>query len=98
MVKVGVFLFAACLALPVGAARIPNGKQHPSVDLGGISLEMFTDRGKNCTPSARLLVFHGLHWDVEENRGDLHPVADEWCMLDVASFLDERRFPGWRYI
>ena len=92
MVKVGVFLFAACLALPVRAASIPNGKGHQSVDLGGISLEIFADRPKNCTPSAMLLVFHGLHRGVEDNRPDLRPVANELCMLDVAPLFDERRF------
>jgi hypothetical protein len=92
MVKVGVFLFAACLALPVRAASIPNGRGHQSVDLGGISLEIFADRPKNCTPSAMRLVFHGLHRGVEDSRADLRPVANELCMLDVAPLFDERRF------
>ena len=92
MVKVGAFLFAACLALPVRAASIPNGRGHQSVDLGGISLEIFADRPKNCTPSAMRLVFHGLHRGVEDNRADLRPVANELCMLDVAPLFDERRF------
>jgi len=92
MVKVGVFLFAACLALPVRAASSPNGKGHPSVDLGGISLEIFANRPKNCAPSAMLLVFHGLHRGVEDNRPDLRPVANELCMLDVAPLFDEQRF------
>ena len=97
MVKVGAFLFAACLALPVRAASIPNGEGHPSLDLGRISLEISGYRPKNCTPSAMLGVFHGLHRGVEENRDDLCPVANELCMPDVAPLFDERRFSGWRY-
>jgi hypothetical protein len=97
MVKVGVYLFAACLTLPVAAASVPNGEGHPSLDLGGISLEISGYRPKNGTPSAMLRVFHGLHRGVEENRDDLRPVANELCMPDVAPLFDERRFSGWRY-
>jgi hypothetical protein len=96
MVKVGVFLFAACLTLPVPAASVPNGNGHQSVDLSGIGLEISSYRPKNGTPAAMLRVFHGLQRGVEENRDDLRPVANELCMLDVAPLFDERRFSGWR--
>jgi hypothetical protein len=97
MVKVGVFLFAACLTLPVAAASVPNGEGHPSVDLGGIRLEISSYCPKNGTPSAMPRVSHGLHRGVEENRDDLRPVGNKLCMLDVAPLFDERRFSGWGY-
>jgi hypothetical protein len=95
--QVAVLVFIVCLALPAAARSIPNGNAHQTVDLGGISLEVFTYRPKNCTPSAILLVFHGLHRGVEDNRGDLRPVADELCLVEAVPLFDEGRFPGWRY-
>jgi hypothetical protein len=91
-----VLLWTACLALPAGAA-IPDGTSHQKVDLAGITLEIFTYRPKHCAPSGLLMVFHGLHRGVEDNRDALRPVADELCMLEVVPLFDERRFPGWRY-
>lgn len=97
MTNAGAVLLAICLVLPAGAAPIPNGKGHQSVDVGGISLEIFTYRPKKCTPSALLIVFHGLLRNADSYRDDLHSVANEFCMLEVVPLFDEQRFPSWRY-
>ena len=96
-IRLRSLLLLACLALPAQAASIRDGNDHQEVDLGGIRLEVLTFRPKKCTPSALLLVFHGLHRNVESYRDDLHPLANELCMLEVVPLFDEQRFPSWRY-
>ncbi len=86
-----------CATIPCSAVPIPEGTHQEAVDLGGITLEVFTYRPKYCTPSAMLLVFHGLHRGVEDNLDDLHKISNELCLLEVVPLFDEPRFPGWRY-
>jgi pimeloyl-ACP methyl ester carboxylesterase len=90
-------LLLLCLALPASAAPIPKGDGHQGVDLGGITLDVLTYKPKHCTPAAMLLVFHGLHRNVDGYRDDLRPVADELCLLEAVPLFDEQRFPSWRY-
>ncbi len=93
-----VFLsLITCATLPSSAAPIPEGTHQETVNLGGIALEVFTYRPKHCTPTAVLLVFHGLHRGVEDNLDDLHKISNELCLLEAVPLFDEQRFPGWRY-
>jgi pimeloyl-ACP methyl ester carboxylesterase len=92
-----LLLWLFCLALPAAAAPIPKGDSHQAVDLGGITLDVLTYKPKHCTPAAMLLVFHGLHRNVEGYRDDLRPIADELCLLEAVPLFDEQRFPSWRY-
>ena len=77
--------------------QFKNGNRHQSVDLGGINLEIFTYRPKKCTVTAVLLVFHGLHRNLDSYRHDLHSLAIEFCILEVVPLFDAQRFPWWRF-
>lgn len=67
------------------------------MELGGINLEIFTYRPKKCTVTAVLLVFHGVHRNLDFYRDDLPSLANEFCMLEVVPLFDEQRLPWWRY-
>lgn len=92
-----LLLFATFTILTSAAETIPKGDGQQVVDLGGISLYVFTYRPKHCTPSALLIVFHGLHRNVDSYRDDLEPIANELCLLELVPLFDEQRFPSWRY-
>lgn len=93
-----VALLAAYFVLPAGAASIQKRQQAAVSGAGrAINLEIFTYRPKKCTVTAVLLVFHGVHRNLDAYRDDLHSLANEFCMLEVVPLFDEQLFPWWRY-
>src|SRR5262249_2559907 len=71
-----------------------NAKQ--SVDLGRLSLDIYTYR-PDCPNPALLLVFHGINRNARSYRDFARPIADSACMIVVAPLFDEDRFPSWAY-
>jgi hypothetical protein len=86
-------------ASPGGAANasIPAGTGQQTVELEGISLQVFTYQPTGCTVSGALLVFHGLERNAEAYRDYTIQLGQRICMLVVAPLLDKTRFPTWRY-
>jgi poly(3-hydroxybutyrate) depolymerase len=90
-------LLALCPALFASAKGIRTGKDYQTVNLGGVSIEIFTYRPRACAPSSLLLVLHGVRRNAEAYRDDARPLADALCAIEIAPLFDERRFPSWRY-
>jgi dienelactone hydrolase len=92
-------LFAAALltASPAWADPIGRGPGQQDVDLRGTTFTVYTYRPKPCPNPSLLLVFHGLHRNVEGYRDYARPIADKACMIVVAPLFDKERFPGWRF-
>jgi pimeloyl-ACP methyl ester carboxylesterase len=92
-----VFLLALATAGgPAAAVPIAPGNAKYSVDLRGLSLDVFTYR-PSCPGPGILLVFHGLNRNAEGYRNVSRSLGDRLCMIVVAPLFDAERFPSWRF-
>ena len=92
----GGLALAACAA-PAANGPIPPGRGEQTATIGDAGLAVFTFRPAGCTPTAILLVFHGVDRNPDRYRDDAIPVAERGCLLVVAPLFPEALYPGWRY-
>jgi dienelactone hydrolase len=95
-------LFVAALVplLVISAAataQIPSGSSEQSINVSGMSMDMFTYRPSRCSNPKLLVVLHGLNRNAKSYRNSARPIADRLCMLIVAPLFDRQRFPTERY-
>lgn len=84
-------------AHPAIAAKIEADAGEQTATLGDTPLDVFTYRPANCTPSAFLVVFHGVDRNADAYRDAARPLADRLCLIVAAPLFDKARFPNWRY-
>lgn len=78
-------------------ATIPTGSGQQTAELNSVPIQVFTYKPSGCAVFAIVLVFHGESRDAGPYRDHATPLAQRFCMLVVAPYLDEARFPVWRY-
>jgi pimeloyl-ACP methyl ester carboxylesterase len=97
-----LFAIISALALAAGASAgragpIPPGPGQQEVDLGRVSLAVYTYRPTGCADPALLVVFHGLNRNADKYRDYAQWLADKACMIVIAPLFDAKRFPSWAY-
>lgn len=86
---------AAAPAAIIAPARA--GSAERTVEIAGLSIEVFTYRPAGCRIAGLLVVFHGITRNADDYRDHAKPIADRLCLVIAAPRFDERRFPSWRY-
>jgi len=81
------------LILPASAEPIKSGLHSQTVIVRDTPIEVQTYRPSNCRIQGLLLAFHGS----ERNPRAARPLADRSCLILLAPYFDNARFPLARY-
>ena len=90
----------AALAATTGAVSakpITSGMGSQMVVVRDTPIEVYTYRPENCRVQGLLLVFHGSERNPRAARKAARPLADRSCLVLLAPYFDQGRFPLARY-
>jgi poly(3-hydroxybutyrate) depolymerase len=79
------------------SASIGAGAQEQTINVGNTQLLVSTYRAAKCRDPSLLLAFHGSERSSKLARDATRHFADRHCLIVLAPYFDEERFPLWRY-
>src|SRR5262245_41141559 len=87
----------ATLIRPSLAEPIKSGLHSQTVIVRDTPIEVQTYRPLNCRVQGLLLAFHGSERNPRAARQAARPLADRGCLILLAPYFDNARFPLARY-
>jgi poly(3-hydroxybutyrate) depolymerase len=94
---------SAAAAWPLMATAQPRsgsigaGAQEQTINVSNTQLLVSTYRAAKCRDPSLLLAFHGSERSSRLARDTTRHFADRHCLIVLAPYFDEERFPLWRY-
>ena len=85
------------LIRPASAEPIKSGLHSQTVIVRDTPIEVQTYRPLNCRIQGLLLAFHGSERSPRAARQAARPLADRGCLILLAPYFDNARFPLARY-
>jgi len=91
------YIYGLLFAVLAGCAAIMPDYEEKTANLDGTDFTVLTYKPPGCAVSGALLLFHGADRSIYNERNDVVPLAQHYCLFVAEALFDENRFPVWRY-